>query len=79
MTEETPTPEGNASGPRPQFRAWLVQDGPDGKPVWTELAGLWPTRKGAGYTGSLKAPVATTQGRIVVLPASTAAPAEGAA
>lgn len=79
MTEETQTPESDKPGPRPQFRAWLVQDGPDGKPVWTELGGLWTTKKGAGYAGTLKAPVAATQGRIVVLPASTAAPSGGAA
>lgn len=78
MTEETQTPEGNTPGPRPRFRAWLVQDGPDGKPVWTELGGLWPTRKGAGYSGSLKVPLAAIAGRIVVLPA-TAAPASDAA
>lgn len=79
MTEETQTPESDKPGPRPQFRVWLVQQGSDGKPVWTELGGLWPTRKGAGYSGALKGPLAATQGRIVVLPASAAAPAEGAA
>ncbi|MEM1363956.1 MAG: hypothetical protein AAGF94_20040 [Pseudomonadota bacterium] len=56
-------------GQRPSFRAWLVQDQDGGEPIWIELSGLWPTKSGKGYSGSLKTPVSTTTGRIVIMPA----------
>jgi len=55
---------------RPSFRAWLVQDTPEGEARWTELSGLWPTKSGAGFKGNLRTPVSATAGRIVILPAS---------
>ena len=78
MSEETTTPTAEAtSGPRPTFRAWIVQDGPDGKPVWTELSGLWPAKSGKGYSGTLKGPLAVTGGRIVITPAGKSPDKEG--
>jgi len=55
---------------RPIYRLWLVEDGPEGQPQWTALTGLWRTRKGNGFTGSLTQPLAAPGGRLVVLPAS---------
>jgi|OM-RGC.v1.032665191 hypothetical protein len=63
---------------RPIYRLWLVEDGPEGQPQWTALTGLWRTRKGNGFTGSLTQPVAATGGRLVVLPASFKPDAEKA-
>lgn len=71
MTEQTQkqTPEA-PKGSRPGFRAWLVQDTPEGEARWTELSGLWPTKSGKGFKGALSTPVAATEGRIVILPAT---------
>lgn len=55
-------------GQPPAFRAWLVQDRDGDEPLWIELAGLWPTKSGKGFTGNLKTPMAATTGRIVITP-----------
>lgn len=79
MTKATQnqTPEA-PKGSRPRFRVWLVQDTPEGEAHWTELSGLWPTKSGKGFKGALSTPIAATEGRIVILPA-TFKPAEEAA
>ena len=64
---------------RPNFRAWLVQDTPEGEARWTELSGLWPTKSGAGFKGGLRTPISATTGRIVILPASFKPAEEGEA
>jgi hypothetical protein len=56
---------------RPIYRAWFVQETEDGKSIWTELSGLWPTNSGKGYRGSLKQPQMLDRGRIVILPATS--------
>lgn len=71
MTNETETDDQpKATGSRPKFRAWLVQDTPEGEAHWTELSGLWPTKSGKGFKGNLTTPLAATEGRLVILPAS---------
>ncbi len=71
MTDTTTNQEQEKpSGTRPNFRAWLVQDTPEGEAHWTELSGLWPTKSGKGFKGSLKTPIAATTGRLVILPAT---------
>ena len=78
MTDQTHnTAAGKSPGTRPQFRVWLVQETPDGETNWTELCGLWPTKSGKGFKGALKAPLAATEGRIVVLPATAKSGKEG--
>lgn len=70
MTKSTQNQQTTAQrGSRPQFRAWLVQDTPNGEAHWTELSGLWPTKSGNGYKGNLQIPVNAATGRIVILPA----------
>lgn len=66
QTNQAETPRGS----RPSFRAWLVQDTPEGEAHWTELSGLWPTKSGKGFKGALRTPLAATTGRLVILPAS---------
>ena len=56
---------------RPSFRAWLVQDTPEGEARRTELSGLWPTKSGAGFKGGLRTPVSATTGRIAAPAIST--------
>ncbi len=58
-----------ASRDKPAFRAWLVQNREGRKPLWIELAGLWPNKSGKGHSGKLGQPIATLSGRIVILPA----------
>lgn len=71
MTNETETnDQSKSTGLRPKFRAWLVQDTPEGEAHWTELSGLWPTKSGKGFKGNLTTPLAATEGRLVILPAS---------
>lgn len=71
MTNETKTnDQSKSTGSRPKFRAWLVQDTPEGEAHWTELSGLWPTKSGKGFKGNLTTPLAATEGRLVILPAS---------
>jgi hypothetical protein len=71
MTNETETNDhAKSTGSRPKFRAWLVQDTPEGEAHWTELSGLWPTKSGKGFKGNLTTPLAATEGRLVILPAS---------
>ncbi len=78
MTTQTQnTAEQAPKGSRPKFRAWLVQDTPEGEAHWTELSGLWPTKSGAGFKGTLRTPLAATEGRIVILPASFKPAGEG--
>lgn len=67
-TQTNPAEKSNSS--RPKFRAWLVQDTPEGEPHWTELSGLWPTKSGKGFKGALRTPLAATEGRLVILPAT---------
>ena len=62
---------------RPRYRAWLVQDADDGSAVWTEMTGLWPTKSGKGYCGTIRNPIAAAQGRLVVLPAAVNPGKEG--
>jgi len=76
MTNETSN-HGKGNGERPRFRAWLVTDKPDGTAEWTELAGLWSTKTGTGYSGALRQPVAAAAGRIVILPATSTPAKEG--
>jgi hypothetical protein len=78
MTNETETnDQSKSAGSRPKFRAWLVQDTPEGEAHWTELSGLWPTKSGKGFKGNLTTPLAATEGRLVILPASFKAGKEG--
>lgn len=71
MTNETETnDQPKNTGSRPKFRAWLVQDAPEGEAHWTELSGLWRTKSGKGFKGNLTTPLAATEGRLVILPAS---------
>ena len=71
MTDATQTnTQERPSGTRPAWRLWLVQDTPEGEAHWTELSGLWPTKSGKGFKGTLRTPLAATTGRIVVLPAT---------
>ena len=71
MTNENESNDQTKStGSRPKFRAWLVQDMPEGEAHWTELSGLWPTKSGKGFKGNLVTPLAATEGRFVILPAS---------
>lgn len=71
MTKENATNEqSKPAGARPKFRAWLVQDTPEGEAHWTELSGLWPTKSGKGFKGALTTPLAATEGRLVILPAT---------
>lgn len=65
-----PNDQTKSTGSRPKFRAWLVQDTPEGEAHWTELSGLWPTKSGKGFKGNLTTPLAATEGRLVILPAS---------
>ncbi|NKE48773.1 hypothetical protein HB662_28670 [Roseomonas frigidaquae] len=70
-TKTEAKPEGNAE--RPGYRAWLVLDNTTGgDPIWTELTGLWPTRKG-GLSGAIRKPLPQLAGfanpRLVILPA----------
>ena len=72
QTETAKRPQ--STGRRPTHRAWLVTDRPDSdKPLWTELTGLWPTRKGSGLSGGVARPVALADGfltgHLVILPA----------
>lgn len=69
MTNDAPNTPPQEAKERPSFRAWIVQDKDGEDPTWTELAGLWPTRKGNGFTGTLRQPVALAGGRLVILPA----------
>lgn len=78
MTTETETHDENKpAGARPKFRVWLVQDTPEGEPHWTDLAGLWPTKSGKGFKGALSTPIAATEGRLVILPATFKPSKEG--
>ena len=78
MTDATQTqPAEKPSGTRPKFRAWLVQDTAEGEAHWTELSGLWPTKSGKGFKGSLRAPIAATAGSFVILPATFKPSKEG--
>ncbi len=77
MTNEPSQQAGESGRARPTLRVWLVTDKPDGKPEWMELAGLWPTKTGKGYSGALRQPVAATAGRIVILPAASNPAKEG--
>lgn len=66
-----------AASERPRYRAWLVQDGEDGAARWMEVTGLWPTKSGKGYCGTIRKPVAAAGGRLVVLPAGVNPGKEG--
>lgn len=71
MTNTSPETFTLTSPPmRPIYRAWFVQDGEDGKSIWTELSGLWPTKSGNGYRGAIKQSQMLDRGRLVVLPAT---------
>lgn len=76
MSDHTQTPT-RKSTERPRYRAWLVQDGADGSPHWSEVTGLWPTKSGTGFCGSIRKPVAATAGRLVILPANLKPGKEG--
>jgi hypothetical protein len=68
----TETAETPAKGPRPTHRVWLVQ-GEKEQTTWTEIAALWPTKKGNGLNGAADKllPILANhiKGRVVVLPA----------
>ena len=67
---DNPKKQSQPSGSeKPTCRVWLVQDREGQKPLWTELAGLWPTKSGNGHSGKLMQPVAALARRVVVLPA----------
>ena len=54
----------------PTHRLWMVEDRENADPEWTELAMLWPTKKGTGFTGRLEKTQAFSSGfRLVILPA----------
>jgi hypothetical protein len=58
----------------PTHRLWLVEDGED-QNTWTELAALWPTRNGGGFTGRMKASNVFPAGaRLVIRPVKTSNP-----
>lgn len=60
-------------GPKPTHRLWLVEDQGHADPAWTELAALWPTKDGKGFTGRLVGSNVFPAGaRLVILPAKTA-------
>lgn len=67
--QQEPKEQEKPAANRPRYRAWLVQDTEDGKGTWTEITGLWPTKTGKGFSGSIRKPLATTEGRLVILPA----------
>lgn len=77
MTEHATSPQADKANERPAFRAFIVQDREGAEPIWTELVGLWPTKSGKGFTGTLRKPIAFTGGRIVVLPANANPGKEG--
>ena len=56
-TEHETQDQTKSAGARPKFRAWLVQDTPEGEAHWTELSGLWPTKSGTGFKGALRTPL----------------------
>ncbi|WP_157956303.1 hypothetical protein [Acuticoccus yangtzensis] len=60
----------NQAGQRPQFRAYIVREDEDGQAEWTEISGLWPTKSLAGFSGTLQTPIAVTNGRLVIMPAT---------
>ena len=77
MTTKTKTAAAKQPGPRRTFRAWLVTNpaGDDGKPLWTEVTGLWPTKTGSGLSGPVTKPLPMTSGgRLVILPATVRQP-----
>lgn len=57
-TEHKTQDQTKSASARPKFRAWLVQDTPEGEAHWTELSGLWPTKSGTGFKGALRTPLA---------------------
>lgn len=66
------TDSSETKGSRPTHRIWLVQ-GEKEKTSWTEIAALWPTKKGDGLSGNADKllPILANhmKGRVVVLPA----------
>ncbi|WP_149541453.1 hypothetical protein [Siccirubricoccus phaeus] len=83
FTKANPTAKpqtGQPEGERPPFRAWIVIDGTDGgKPIWTEVTGLWPTQKGDSLTGQVRRPLrnlsTSDRPRLVIMPSK--APGKG--
>ena len=59
-------------GRRPTHRLWLVEDG-EAQATWTELAALWPTKDGTGFTGRMEASNVPAGARLVIRPAKSAA------
>jgi hypothetical protein len=54
MQNENANEPTTAKGPPPSHRLWMVADRESADPDWTELATLWPTKKGTGFTGRLE-------------------------
>ena len=40
-------------GRQPTHRLWMVEDQDQAEASWTEIAPLWPTKNGNGFTGRL--------------------------
>ncbi len=76
LTKSKPAAKPEAEPPkgeRPPYRAWIVIDGVGGgKPIWTELTGLWPSQQREGLTGQIRRPLpnvsTTNRPRLVILP-----------
>jgi hypothetical protein len=69
MTTHPPEQTTDSGKRRPEMRAWIVQDREGQPSTWTELAGLWRTKKGAGFSGAIRKPAPVPAGRLVILPA----------
>ncbi len=62
----------------PTYRLWLVQEKEGEDDIWTELAPLWPTRSGKGFTGLMvNRNVLPDRARLVLLPSRTPATSKG--
>lgn len=66
--EETNEAETTTKGRAPTHRLWIVEDQEGAEPEWTEVAPLWETRKGTGFTGRLeKSQIFPAGTRLVIL------------
>ena len=63
--QETTETTATAKGRMPTHRLWMVED-LDGKPHWTPLTGLWPSKKGA-LSGQLDLMTAVPYGARIVI------------
>lgn len=73
MQYETTTEENQTSSRNPTHRLWMVEDQDGKEPAWTEIAPLWPTKSGSGFTGRIeRSNVFPAGARLVITPAKKA-------